>query len=141
LDFRNPYIVGFNHSRRDGLDEYTEGAEATMAHREYQHPTYRMGSTAFQKSFDYYSLGLVLLEIGTWNSLSNIYGPYPTHSPSDLRQVYIEFCDCQLRMLMGPIFMEVTKECLQSDTGSDEDGLSIHIDFQRVMRKLHSCMF
>jgi hypothetical protein len=141
LDFGNPYIIGFNHSRRDGPYEYTEGAEATKDHREYQHPRYRMGSTAFQKSFDYYSLGLLLLEIGTWNSLSNIYGRYPTHSPFDLRQIYIQFCDYELRMLMGPIFMEVTKECLQSDTGSDEDGLSMNLDFQRVIRKLHSCMF
>ena len=47
LDYGSPYVVGFNHSRRDGPYEYTEGPDPTSSQKEYQHPGYRDGSSTF----------------------------------------------------------------------------------------------
>ena len=103
---------------------------------------YRDGSSHFQKVFDYYSLGLVLLEIGTWNSLSNFYERYPkTYSPYALREEYIRFCEKELRMMMGPSYHEVTKACLQSELGFDKVNRGTDLDFHRVVQKLQSIRF
>ena len=66
LDLAQPYVVGFYYSRKNDPGEYTESPELLNAQKEYQHPDYRQGPSRFRKGYDYYSLGLVLLQIGTW---------------------------------------------------------------------------
>ena len=65
IDLTQLYVIGFHHSRKDDPGAYTDGPELPDAQKEYQHPNYRQGSGRFRKGYDYYSLGLVLLEIGT----------------------------------------------------------------------------
>lgn len=141
LDYGKPYVVGFNHSRRDGPLEYTEGPDYPTSQKEYQHPRYRDGSSTYQKVFDCYSLGLILLEVGTWNSLSNFYDRYPTYSPLELKEEYLRFCKQELRMIMGKAYSEVTESCLRSDDGFGEVKGCTDLDFQEVVQKLQSCVF
>lgn len=79
LNMRDPYMIGFDHSRKDGDGEYSQGPRL-QGSKEYLHPHYRQEITCYKRSYDYYALGLVLLEIGTWTSLSEIYEftPRPT---------------------------------------------------------------
>ncbi|KAL8655657.1 MAG: hypothetical protein Q9226_002956, partial [Calogaya cf. arnoldii] len=65
----NPYIIGFNHSRLDEPSAFTDGPGVTGNCRAYQHPQYSDRKYHFRPEFDYFSLGLVLLEIGLWMSL------------------------------------------------------------------------
>lgn len=138
LNTKEPYMIGFDHSRKDGKGEYSQGP---MLHgsKEYLHPHYRQGVTAFGRSYDYYALGLVLLEIGTWSSLSNIYERYPTAHPDDLRAKYIQHCTEQLRKTMGPTYLSVTKKCLEYDAGEDDVGEQICFQTE-VVDKLNRCM-
>jgi serine/threonine protein kinase len=71
LNLENPYTVGFNHSRTDSPSAYTEGPVDTTF-QDYQHPSYRSGGIRYEKYFDIYSLGLLLLEIGLWSSMGDI---------------------------------------------------------------------
>jgi serine/threonine protein kinase len=142
IDLGSPYIVAFNHSRRDAAEEYTEGPEQGSKHDEYRHPEYRAGLSTFQRYHDYYSLGLALLEVGTWNSLSNIYDHYPTHSPEALRQEYIKICDNQLLLTMGPIYHRITQLCLTSSEIFKREDTGTHLEFQKqIVDELRRCVF
>ena len=139
LDLAQPFVIGFHHSRRDNPNEYAEGPEILASQKEYQHPDYRRGQKRFRKIYDYYSLGLVLLEIGTWSSLSNIYGKRQTLTPEELKDEYLKWCDNDLKKTMGPIYHSVTKECLlfSHDENSHDDDSRSQIDFQsEVISKL-----
>ena len=162
LDFGRPYVVGLDYSRRDGSGEYSQGTfssanpqsnpdgvELAKTGREYLHPDYRLGSVTngglspFTMAYDYYALGLLLLEIGTWGSLSNIYeSPRLQHgSPRDLRQEYINYCDEHLGKAMGPIFQSLTRRCLQYDA-VNVDHVSAQLVFQaEVVDQINRCVF
>lgn len=159
LDFGKPYVVGLDHSRRGGNGEYSLGpinstnpgsnTEFVKACREYLHPDYRLGSATsgglspFIMAYDYYALGLLLLEIGTWTSLSNIYESprLQNHSPRLLQQEYIRYCDEHLGKAMGPIFQSITKRCLKYDA-VDTDPVSAQLVFQaEVVDQLNRCVF
>ncbi len=142
LDLTQPYVVGFHHSRRNVPGEYTEGPELLGKQKEYQHPDYMQPHSRFRKGYDYYSLGLVLLEIGTWTSLTNIHAKLQTHSPSQLREEYLNCCENDLKKTMGPIYQSVTKRCLLfGNEEKGEDDLGVQLDFQsEVIAKLNQCI-
>lgn len=159
IDFGKPFITGLDYSRRDGKGEYSQGhlhtanpgsnSDFINTCKEYLHPDYRLGSltnagkTQFSLSFDYYALGLLLLEIGTWTSLSNIYesSRRVNHSPRDLWQEYIRYCDEHLGKAMGSIFQSVTKRCLEYDE-VNIDQASAQLWFQtQVIDQLNRCVF
>lgn len=140
VDLREPYVVGFDHSRRDDKGQWSQGPILSEGSQEYLHPDYRNGSTEAKRSHDYYSLGLVLLEIGLWSSLSNLYDRYPTYSPSKLRDEYIHRCDKDLGKTMGPTYQGVTKACLVFRF--TPDNLREQLDFQTdVADRLNACKF
>ena len=131
-----PYLIGFQHSRQDEEGAYSTGSESLNPTKRYQHPSYRSGSTSFRGEFDYYSLGVVLLEIGVWESL----GSLDKLDDSILRQRYIEICDTAVLERMGEIYHMVTKKCLEVGSQPSSTELDTAIDFQReVIEKLESC--
>jgi serine/threonine protein kinase len=64
---RKPYIIGFRHSRPQA--SFTEGPISDDGERDYEHPDYSQTSERYSLKYDYYSFGLVLLEIGLWRAL------------------------------------------------------------------------
>ena len=144
-DYRPPYLVGFQHSREDERSAYTVGPDSDDETRHYQHPCYREGLNPFKREFDYYSLGLTLLEIGVWECLRDVYIKRRTFSPSQLRDEYITICNRHILERMGPTYHEATMTCLQAAqadsklSGKEED---VALDFQKdVIDKLESCRF
>jgi serine/threonine protein kinase len=139
VDLTQPFIVGFHHSRQDDERAYTEGPDEW---KKYQHPNYQTSLTPFKKEYDYYSLGLVLLEIAAWEGLSNIHTKYTAETPFQLRKRYIKICDNQILERMGPTYHAATKKCLMADSQLNGDELDSAIDFQRdVVDELTSCHF
>lgn len=146
--YRKPYLVGFQHSREDEQGAYTRGPVSSDETKQYQHPLYREGSSPFRREFDYYSLGLVLLEIGAWECLSNVYNNVKRleSTPWELKDHYMKICDNQILERMGPTYYEVTKTCLEAveaekaETKFSGKEVDITVDFQRdVVDKLESC--
>lgn len=146
-DYGKPYLVGFEHSREDEQGVYTRGPESLDGTKHYQHPRYREGSSAFRKEFDYYSLGLLLLEIGVWECLGNIYNNVKRleSTPWELRDEYMKICNNQILERMGPIYHEVTRTCLEAaeaKSNFSREEVDIMVDFQRdVVDKLENCRF
>ena len=148
LTLSQPYIVGFDHSRPDSHFAFSEGPNPLSSHslleNEYIHPEYRKGRSRYHRCYDYYSLGLLLLEIGTWHPLSTIYQStdFRTFSPDKLRLEYIKCCDNQLLLLMGEIYSRITKECLQVDEWACGTEPSRLMDFQsKIVEGLQACNF
>ena len=70
----SPYLVGFDHGREDNEMAFTTGPSRDRRQMPYQYPVYRKNfpEIRFQLEFDYYSVGLVLLEIRLWTSLERL---------------------------------------------------------------------
>ena len=68
-----PFFLGFLYSRSNDESAFTLGPTEDAHHRDYQHPDYRGKRLKYRVEYDYYSLGLVLLEIGLWKSLGEIF--------------------------------------------------------------------
>lgn len=80
-DFAHPYLVGFNTARSDsnettGHHHYPPTPLAQAAARNltldyYQHPAKLANpSLPYERFYDLYSLGVVLLELGAWRTLA-----------------------------------------------------------------------
>jgi hypothetical protein len=109
-----PYIIGFNHSRPDEPYAFTEGFQ-TSEDKIYHHPTNLKGTTRYQPEFDYYSLGLVLLEIGLWKPLKSLVGDLVDLSADDLRKTLLSSRVPLLGQTMGKMYRNVVKACIRGE--------------------------
>ncbi|KAF2806244.1 uncharacterized protein BDZ99DRAFT_465892 [Mytilinidion resinicola] len=142
IDLSRPYVVGFNHSREADVSAYTEGPEMSSEwekYQKYQDPDYVKGSR-YKKGYDYYSFGLLLLEIGTWERLSNIHDKHETEDSSQLRKRYLRICDNVILERMGPTYHQATKACLLFDSGLPLEKLDSAMEFRKnVVDRLATC--
>ena len=67
---RNPFLLGFSQSRPNEPNALTRGVSENE--EEYQHPRYLEQGPPYVARYDYYSLGLILLEIGLWKTIGAI---------------------------------------------------------------------
>ncbi|KAI1861723.1 uncharacterized protein JN550_010663 [Neoarthrinium moseri] len=78
INYHNPYISGFDFSRPARKDEMTEIAGDDVEHNLYRHPSAQTAGSGerarFKKSFDIYSLGVVLVEIAHWAPVEKVLG-------------------------------------------------------------------
>ncbi|KAF2826432.1 kinase-like protein [Ophiobolus disseminans] len=154
-------IIGFNHSRPDNPTEYTEAAWKRSAEsRLYQHPHYLEQGSRFCVDFDYYSFGLVLLELGMWKPLLSMVarpeseeGNAPqVKASADLTKYLLERRVPLLGPRMGKRYRDVVSFCLKMDLGgsvvTQQDEGSRHdstqketrMDFERnVIQELSHC--
>ena len=74
-------------------------------HKKYHHPLY-LEHQRLTPEFDYYSLGLVLLEIGLWKLLDDMTVGYKYWSSEELKQTL------RLKSTMGTSYREAVDSCL-----------------------------
>ena len=76
FDVRSPYITGFDNSRRSRVNEATTEVPRVGSMEVYRHPDTQLdGPTlSYRKTFDIYSLGLILVEIAHWKPIVSIMG-------------------------------------------------------------------
>jgi serine/threonine protein kinase len=116
----NPFFLGFLYSRSNDKNAFTEGPTEDAYHRDYQHPDYSgkgIKNPTYRAEYDYYSLGLVLLEIGLWKSLSKILKRLEDASPSDGPSVsrlngLLRSCVPRLKCSMGTRYQHIVETCL-----------------------------
>ena len=148
---KQPYLIGFSHSRPDEKDVFTEGPWRQSRHRGYQEPKYANGQTAFLPAYDCYSLGLILLEIGLWKPLGDLTKKSATSQPENIRQYLLEHCVPILGYSMGYYYRDAVQICLSgsfSDIDRAQNGSSqaisnrdIYLSFKHlVIGKLMHCI-
>ncbi|KAK6527504.1 hypothetical protein TWF694_004487 [Orbilia ellipsospora] len=142
----NPHMTGFNHSRQDDALAFTLGPDGNEAISRYYHPQYSQNSkpqVAYRIEFDYYSLGLVLLEIGLWDTLDEIvkkrkrkYGS-KDEMLQDLKKARVPL----LGHFMGKDYQDAVNACL-SGLGGLEGGDTAVLQFKfekEVVERLRRC--
>ena len=132
-DFGRPYIMGYGISRPDDIEDshaithISHGIQnITVRPRDedqimvdiYKHPDKLANpSSRFRHTYDIYSLGVVLLEIGLWHSLKGL-RPWPSSSrraadPYAYKDVLLEEYVPQLVGMCGSMYASVVRECLE----------------------------
>lgn len=75
ITFTEPYISGFEYSRPDEGVLTTTSAPDEQEWAIYAHPDYQgPGRKTYRKTYDIYSLGIILLEIALWKPAREILG-------------------------------------------------------------------
>ena len=106
----NPWIVGFMHSRPNEKTAFTEGPGPDSDDKDYSHPDYLENDERFEPWFDYYSLGLILFEIGAWkplHAMTKIGG-----TPREMLMQLSQDCMPDLRMGAGVEYSKCVQICL-----------------------------
>lgn len=140
-------LVGFSHSRENAEAAVTFGPSEDDALKIYRHPNYRRDSHSggFREEYDYYSLGLVLLELGRWKLVKKMIksNRLETASPEALREHLIRTEVAQLGSLMGSYYRDAVKACLEISPrgGTDPDPAQVWDEFEaRVVGPLAKCI-
>ncbi|KAH9218774.1 kinase-like domain-containing protein [Leptodontidium sp. 2 PMI_412] len=142
-----PFFLGFQYSRPNEPNTFTLGPPENPELLDYCHPTYLKGATRHLPEFDYYSLGLVLLEIGYWKRVKSIVSNFDDEdqSPEKLREWLLGNPVEELHMVMGRVYQEAVRTCLtfQSKSSLDQKCL-VPVDVQeefeeKVLAKLRIC--
>lgn len=128
-----PYLVDFRFSRPNGPSLFTDGPVKDRGFVEYVHPDYfeerkiqndREKEARFRQLYDYYSLGVILLEIGYWSPIENILSQHRTEYPSALTEILLTKYIPRLGAVMGRLYMQVTRACVDGSIQESEDGSS-----------------
>ena len=105
-----PYLIGFHHSRPESEIFYSDinSAENNIGNLFYQHPKYEYSKNRFKKVDDYYSLGIVLLEIALWKTCHDIWqsGRYNSLDRDAFKEKLVEKFVPGLAAVMGTAYMD-----------------------------------
>lgn len=122
-DYSNPFLHGFEFARPDS-DPSIGRAMDDIDFNVYRHPD-RQGSVrkGHKKKHDLYSLGVVMLEIGLWQTASSMIGnpgssPY---SPQQIQGLLRKHCKERLAHFAGESYSAAVYVCLSSQFGADVD--------------------
>ena len=126
----HPCLSGFEYSRPDKEGETTTGGDVNNCWELYVHPDYQGSGTkgTYRKTFDIYSLGIVLLEIAVWTKVENIVGirdpeAAETEELKGIRTKLLtpEYLD-YVRSNLGDKYHEAVRSCIEgrSAFGIDE---------------------
>ncbi|TVY81748.1 hypothetical protein LSUE1_G002820 [Lachnellula suecica] len=127
VDYSKPYLSGFDFARPARADEMTEIPGDVPAYNMYRHPsTQGQGfgpRESFRKSFDIYSLGVVLVELASWMTIDKVLGIEVgrMRTAMKIRDMLLESSRVQeVGSNMGEMYEKATAKCL---AGGSELGV------------------
>ncbi|KAF6226626.1 hypothetical protein HO173_012456 [Letharia columbiana] len=160
-DLSKPYLMGFDISRPNQPGEVSEKPLSHFEDDLYRHPHYKgMFARSFQPSFDIYSLGVILYEIGLWRNIafqgsSKSNHPrrpsLPTHNsdPQLVERMVEQGTIMAMKQYTGARYRDAVRSCLSRDfdnlwereAGNQQRQLQTYLEqFQNmVVDKLAVC--
>ena len=126
--FNSLYLIGFNHARQSNESAFTQGPPSAPEHRQYLHPQYLSHQGhRFRWQYDYYSIGVVLLELGLWRfisdwTLSDKWRKLAL-SPETTRQKILHEVVPILGTRMGKTYLGAVEACLDDEFFKGGDSL------------------
>ena len=144
ITYRDPYLVNFEYSRpanENTIWTWDQDEDKNL----YRHPE-RQGppTRSFDKTHDVYALGVVLLEIGLWQTAFEIWkqakqarGPTARFDRYDLKEAFIAFAKQRLARMMGLSYRDAVLTCLMSDFTCKvhDDGFGMEF-YEKVVQRL-----
>lgn len=133
----SPYVSGFNFSRESSQSAFSIGPNTDKDASDYQHPEYKKGTdlrtgVRFREEFDYYSLGLISLEIGLWSTLRHLLRKKTSLSPEEIRDFLLDEIVPELGSYVGRRYQDAVTACLDGTVGGGlERFREIVLDFLR----------
>lgn len=128
LDYSEPFLKGFEFSRPDSdpsIGRATDDVNLIL----YRHPERQgVARKGHQKKHDIYSLGVVLLEVGLWQSASDLITTKPGQPAPLSREIHSKLrrhCTHRLAHFVGTSYQKTVSRCLDLDFGvsiDDEAG-------------------
>lgn len=138
LALTSPYLCGFEYSRPNAAPSHPrviDNYDSAL----YCHPD-RQGlpSKHHQKIHDLYSLGVVLLEIGLWRHMSEVFpkSRWIKVTPADIKRTFIKNAEARLAHYMGCSYSRAVVACLTGDFGvklDDESESRLSASFNRMV--------
>jgi hypothetical protein len=136
-DIGNPYISGFEHARPDASGKSSESPDVRMEWEIYRHPDYQgIGNRKkARKTYDIYSLGVIMVEIAHWRQIGDIMNVDFAHASLDKTNIRDRLLAMEpehlekMKTEMGEDFVTVARQCLTGARGfglnadDDETGL------------------
>lgn len=127
LDIKTCQFSGFEYARLDVTGKTTRAPPIRAEWEIYRHPDYQgLKPAPARKTFDIYSLGIVLIEIVQWRSIGAIMGKdYETTDLRAIKSVKNELLDTkpeyleQVRSSAGDRYLGVVQKCLQGSQAFD----------------------
>ena len=125
-----PYLVGFQYSR-GASEDFSEGPLQDRAHCRYHEPRYLNMENRqfkdFRPEYDYYSLGILLLEIAFWETVEVIMRDYACENNLAFSKAIVETKLSRLRFIMGTGYATIVQRCLtgffDKDRVMEEQGV------------------
>ncbi|KAH0611404.1 uncharacterized protein H6S33_010669 [Morchella sextelata] len=120
------YLAGFDTARLDADPERSEKNE-TDAHSDlYHHPRYQSSTrdeNRYTRQYDIYSLGMLLLELGSWQLIENGGSYKPKgHNPVRFLNRLLKGPVQSLRFTMGNAYQRAVLWCLQGQFEKNGGG-------------------
>jgi hypothetical protein len=136
-DISKPFLLGFDSSRPDQVTEFSVASQNSSTEDLHRHPDSLDGLSRkpYCKSYDIYSLGLVLLEIGIWKVLQGYYKPH--YSITKFRdRVVLQVLVPSLGSKTGGMYRQVVEKCLFAK--EDMTGIECHNLMEEIVGILES---
>ncbi len=128
LDYKGSYLSGFDYARPAASEEMTENPPEDPTIDIYRHPSTHGAAprTNYMKTFDIYSLGIILVEIAHWQSIDKVMGipdlvtarPQVIHKTRRRLLNETQFLD-NISGALGETYKEVVRTCLIGPTAFD----------------------
>jgi serine/threonine protein kinase len=143
---REPYFMGFLTSRRNDTFSFTEGPTDDEQHKKYLSPEYGKDSQRFLQHYDYYSLGIILLELGLWRTLEDMSkGVAFQGSREELKEALLRLALPRLGQTMGVVYQQAVQDCLcwklqQEEQANEDCSSTANLRFYKsVVERLAFC--
>ncbi|USP75915.1 hypothetical protein yc1106_03189 [Curvularia clavata] len=120
-DLTKPLVCGYSVSRPSHPEQISLLGPSDEEQDLYLHPDLRQNASTrpkYQREHEIYAFGLLLVEIGFWNTLARIATTKDqkaaSRSGGDLRDFLIKKCTTEMACWMGSRFQDVTLRCLKA---------------------------
>lgn len=129
LLYSEPYVAGFEFSRPDSVRDQTLDAFGGQDFDVFCHPDLvqtidggRSGKPRYQRQYDIYGLGIMLLEIGCWRPMVEYVRKLGTGEGKDVKGYAIKICGETIPSRMGARYRDIVAKCLEWEPDREKVG-------------------